>query len=161
MEAVVKRPFDGFRRFAGTRRGALFVAVVAAAVAAVVLVAYLKNYKSDVRAGTTPTRVLVADRLIARGTNGDEIVSAGLFRPTTLAQDEVKARALPDGAALAGKVATRDIYPGEQIVAGGFSANGESSRGHLPGAQRAVAAWLVSAPGLAGTVRAGDKVDVM
>src|SRR4051794_5065172 len=138
MEAVLKRPVDGLRRFAGTRRGALLVAVAAAAVAAVTLAAYLKDYKSSVRAGTTPARVLIADRLIQKGTSGDVVATETLFRPTTIAADEVKARALPDAAALAGKVAARDIYPGEQLLASDFSAKADSIRGRLGGAGRAI-----------------------
>ncbi|HWH92222.1 MAG TPA: Flp pilus assembly protein CpaB [Baekduia sp.] len=161
MEAVVKRPLDGFRRFAGTRRGAFTLALVAAALAGVVLVGYLKNYKSSVQLGTTPTRVLIADRMIQKGTAGDEVVTGALFRPTTLAQDEVNEQALPDAAALAGKVATRDIFPGQQLVASDFSATGDSIRGRLSGADRAIGVSLEGAPGLIGTVHAGDKVDVM
>jgi Flp pilus assembly protein CpaB len=161
MEAVLKRPVDGFRRFAGTRRGALVVAVAAAALAAIVLAAYLKNYKSSVQAGTAPTRVLVADRLIQKGTSGDVVATEALFRPTTIAHDEAKATALPDAAALAGKVAARDIYPGEQLVASDFSAKADAIRGRLQGTDRAIGVALDNAPGLVGTVHPGDKVDVM
>jgi Flp pilus assembly protein CpaB len=161
MEAVLKRPIDGLRRFAGTRRGAVVVAVTAAAVAAIALAAYLKDYKAGVRAGTTPTRVLVADRLIQKGTSGDVVVTEGLFKPTTIAEDEVQARALPAADALAGKVAARDIYPGEQLVASDFSAKADAIRGRLAGTERAIGVSLDKAPGLVGTVRPGDKVDVM
>jgi Flp pilus assembly protein CpaB len=161
MEAVLKRPVDGFRRFAGTRRGALVVAVAAAALAAIVLAAYLKDYKSSVRSGTTPTRVLVANGLIQKGTSGDVVATEALFRPTTIAEDEAKAAALPDAAALAGKVAARDIYPGEQLVASDFSAKADPIRGRLQGADRAIGVSLDKAAGLIGTVHPGDEVDVM
>src|SRR4051794_5551133 len=161
MEAVLKRPVDGLRRFAGTRRGALLVAVAAAAVAAITLAAYLKDYKSSVRAGTTPARVLIADRLIQKGTSGDVVATETLFRPTTIAEDEVKPRALPDAAALAGKGAARDIYPREQLLAPDFSAKADSTGGRLVGPDRAIGVSLDKAPGLVGTVHPGDKVDIM
>src|SRR4051794_5003686 len=114
MEAATTKqnPMDGLRRFLGTRRGSFLVAAVAAALAAVTLVVYLNNYKKDVRGGTLPTQVLIADRLIAKGTSGDAVAADNLFRPTTISEDAVKALALTDASTISGKAATRDIYPG-------------------------------------------------
>jgi pilus assembly protein CpaB len=162
MEAATsrQRPRDGLRRFLGTRRGSFVVAVLAAALAAVALVAYLNNYKRDVRGGTLPIQVLVADRLIPEGTSGDAVATDRLFRPTTIAEDDAKPLALADAAALSGKVATRDIFPGQQITSADFQAGGDRLRGALTGSQRAIAIPVDEAHGLIGDIRTGDKIDV-
>lgn len=162
MEASSIRPpvTQGLRRFLGTRRGAFTVAAAAAALAAIALVAYLNNYKKDVRGGTLPAQVLIADRLIPKGTSGAAVAADRLFRPTTLSENDVKAGALTDAAALAGKVAVRDIYPGQQVTSTDFRAGGDALRGRLSGTQRAIGVPLDAAHGLIGKVKSGDLVDV-
>lgn len=162
MEAATAKqsPIDGLKRFLGTRRGAFIVAAAAAALAAIILVAYLNSYKDDVRGGTVPTQVLIADRLIPKGTAGDVVATDRLFRPATVAEDDSKAGALTDAAALSGTVAVKDIYPGQQITSADFTTGGDPLRGRLTGSQRALAIPIDEAHGLIGTVRAGDKVDV-
>ncbi|MCW3016567.1 MAG: hypothetical protein JWO02_3659 [Solirubrobacterales bacterium] len=150
----------GLRRFLGTRRGSFVVALLAAALAAVALVAYLNNYKKDVRGGTLPAQVLVADRLIPKGTSGDAVATDRLFRPTTISQDDAKPLALADASALSGKVATRDIFPGQQITSADFQVGGDRLRGTLAATQRALAIPVDEAHGLVGDVRGGDKVDL-
>lgn len=150
----------GLRRFLGTRRGAFTVAAVASALSAIALVAYLNSYKDDVQGGTLPTQVLVADRLIPAGASGDVVASERLFRPTTVAEDDAAPSALADAASLSGKIATRDIYPGQQITARDFGAGGDAVRGRLSGSQRALAVPVDQAHGLIGSVRTGDTVDV-
>lgn len=162
MEASTIRPpaAQGLRRFLGSRRGALTVAAAAAALAAVALVAYLNHYKQDVRGGTLPAQVLVADRLIPKGTSGDAVAAERLFRPTTLSEADVKPLAISDASALTGKVAVRDIYPGQQVTSADFRAGGDALRGRLAGTQRAIGVPLDEAHGLIGKVREGDIVDV-
>jgi len=162
MEAATTKqnPMDGVRRFVGTRRGSFLVAAIAAALAAAGLAVYLNNYKKDVRGGTLPTQVLIADRLIPKGTSGDAVAADRLFKPTTISEDAVKALALTNAAALSGKAATHDIFPGQQITSADFSSDADPLRGRLTGTQRALAIPVDEAHGLIGSVRAGDHVDV-
>lgn len=162
MEAATskKSRTAGLRRFLGTRRGSFVVAVGAAALAAVALVSYLNGYKEDVRGGTLPAQVLVADRLIPKGTSGDAVATDRLFRPTTVSEDDAAPLALSDAAALSGKVATREIFPGQQITSADFTAGGDRLRGSLTGNQRALAIPVDEAHGLIGNIRTGDKIDV-
>lgn len=162
MEAATTKqnPMDGLRRFLGTRRGSFTVAAAAAALAAVVLAVYLNNYKDNVRGGTLPTQVLIADRLIPKGTSGDVVATDRLFRPTTISEDDVEAQALTDASTLTGKAATHDIFPGQQITAMDFSGSADPLRGRLSGTQRALAIPVDTAHGLIGSVRTGDEVDV-
>src|SRR5439155_9239755 len=143
METVQKRPLsEGLGRYLGTRRGAVTAAVVAAALAAIVLLVFLNNYKSNVKSGNQTESVLVANQLIPKGTVGDAVASSGLFRPTSISTDNARASALTDAAALSGKVATRDIYPGQQIVASDFATGGDELRGRIQGTQRAISIAL-------------------
>jgi Flp pilus assembly protein CpaB len=156
-----RRLHGGLGRFAATRRGAITIAAVAAALAGVVLLAFISQYKQDVQGGTVERSALVANQLIPKGTSGSVVVSDSLFKPTTVQQDSLRAGALSSAAGLAGKVATRDIYPGEQITAADFASGADPLRGELTGDQRAIAVPIDSAHGLIGEVRAGDKVDVL
>ena len=162
MQATNRRSlFDGLRRFAGTRRGAITIAAMAAALAGVVLLAFVSQYKDRVQGGTIERSVLVADRLIPKGTSGAVVVSDGLFKPASVQEETVQAGALSSAATLEGKVATRDIYPGQQITAADFASNADPLRGQLRGIQRAMDVPIDDAHGLVGEVRAGDSVDVL
>jgi Flp pilus assembly protein CpaB len=162
MEAIHRRKVHGgLGRFAATRRGAITIAAVAAALAGVVLLVFISQYKQDVQGGTVERSALVANQLIPKGTSGSVVVSDSLSKTTTVQQDSVQAGALSSAAGLAGKVATRDIYPGEQITAADFASNADPLRSQLTGDQRAIAVPMDSAHGLIGEVRAGDRVDVL
>lgn len=160
MEATENRIGPHMRRMLGTRSGTLAMAAGAAVLAAVVLIAFLSEYKNNVKGGTAPASAMVAGALIPKGTSGDAVISDQLFKPTTVPTDELREGALVDTAAIAGMVASRDIYPGQQITAGDFATKGDPVRGKLSGDQRAVALPVDTAHGLIGTIRAGDHVDV-
>lgn len=163
MEATYKRSsrLEGVRRFAGTRRGAITMAAASAALAGLLLLAFTSQYKRNVQAGTMEHPVLVADRLIRKGTAGSAVVNDGLFRPTTVQRDSLAGGALASASALQGKVATRDIYPGEQLTAADFASGADPLRSQISGLQRAMDVPIDVAHGMVGEVRAGDKVDVL
>ena len=160
METIDHRIAPGVRRMLGTRSGTLMLAGGAALLAALLLLLFLSQYRDSVKGGTAPASALVAGGLIPKGTSGDVVIGDQLFKPTTLPTEELKEGVLTDTAALAGRVATRDIYPGQQITAADFAAKGDPIRGQLTGDQRAVAVPVDTAHGLIGTVRAGDRIDI-
>src|SRR3954452_9579742 len=127
MQATHKRssPLERVRRFAGTRRGAIIIAGASAGLAGLVLLAFVSTYKQNLQAGTLAQPVLVSDRLIPKGTAASAIVSDGLFKPTSVQRENVTSGALASAAGLQGKVATRDIYPGEQLTTGDFAAGAD------------------------------------
>ena len=162
MEAThTRRLHGGLGRFAATRRGAITIAAIAAALAGIVLLVFISQYKHDVQGGTLERSALIANQLIPKGTSGAVVVSDALSKATTVQQDNLQAGALSSAAGLTGKVATRDIYPGEQITAADFASDADPLRGELTGDQRAIAVPIDSAHGMIGEVRAGDKVDVL
>lgn len=162
MEAIQRRPSSArFRAFLGTRRGALTVAAVSAAAAGLLLFAYLERYRASVNGGVVPTTVLVAERLIPKGTAGDAVIAGGLYETSTVAKDQVREGAFADPQGVAGRVATRDILPGQQIAAADFARGADPLRGQLAAQQRAISVPLDAAHGLVGDIRAGDRIDVM
>jgi pilus assembly protein CpaB len=82
-----------------------------------------------------------------------------MFQATQIVTKQVSAGALADVAALRGKVAAVDIYPGQQLTAADFTTSGGLPAKLAP-AQRAVTVSLDSAHGMVGAVQNGDHVDV-
>lgn len=144
-----------------SKGGSIAAAAAAAALAAIVIVVFLRQYRQNVRTGGVPTPVLVADKLIEKGASAESIGAQGLFKPTDLPRDQVKAGALTDAGALRGKVAVADILPGEQITAADFRAAGSGIITKLAANDRAMTVPLDSAHSLGGSISAGDRVDVI
>lgn len=162
MEVTFARKLRGaFGRFAASRGGAITIAAAAATLAGILLLAFVSQYKNHVQRGTVERSALFANRLIPKGTSGSVVVSDGFSKVTTLQQNALQSGALSSAAGLDGKVATRDIYPGEQITAADFVSDADPLRGKLSGDERAIAVPIDSAHGLIGSVRAGDKMDVL
>jgi Flp pilus assembly protein CpaB len=162
MEGIQRRPsVPAIRRILMTRKGAMTVAAAMAAVAGILLLVYLDRYRDSVTGGVAPAPVLVADRLIPKGTMGDAVISGTLFRSATVTEEQLREGAITDAAAFDGKVTTRDIYPGQQLTAADFARDADPLRGQLAKNQRAIAVPLDAAHGLVGDIRTGDHIDVL
>jgi Flp pilus assembly protein CpaB len=144
-----------------TRRGNLIIAAVAAAIAGILLVAFLHSYKHSLT-DKTPSKVVVADRLIPKGASADVLASSGVgLNVESVAHNRLKTGALADAAALHGEVAARDIFPGEQITAADFKRPTDPLLAQVQGADRVITLPLDPAHGLVGEVHPGDHVDVL
>jgi Flp pilus assembly protein CpaB len=144
-----------------TRGGAVLIGAIAAVLAAILLVAYLKSYRSSVNSGTRPMTVLVAKSLIPRGTSGTLIAQQHLYQVTSVPQSQLKALAIADPASLSGSVTAADVFPGQQLTAGDFApAAANSIPTQITGARRAIAISVDSMHGVGGQVQTGDHVDV-
>jgi hypothetical protein len=66
-----------------------------------------------------PTPVLVAKRLIPKGTPGSVVVKNVMYAPTVLPPKEAEDDAISDPR---GRTATVDIFPGQQLTASNFTA---------------------------------------
>jgi hypothetical protein len=130
--------------------------------AAILLLVYLSNYRNSVKGSTEPVTVLVAKRLIPKGTTGTTIAKEGLYVVTTIPKGQLKVGAITDPAALTGQVTAAEINPSDQLTAASFTAVTVGAlASQLSGAWRAVALpTLDAAHGLAPDVQAGDHVDV-
>jgi pilus assembly protein CpaB len=147
-------------RMLSTRRGTLILGGVAAGLSALVLALYLDQYRSSVGAESEPITVLVAKTVIEKGMPGDVVGLKHLFDREAVPQSQLKEGAITDPATLHGRIAISDIYPGQPLTEGDFTASGGSIGTRLAGKARAIAVPLDPAHGLVGQVEAGDRVDV-
>jgi Flp pilus assembly protein CpaB len=136
------------------------IAVALAVLAAMMTSFYVKQQKEDIQQGQSLTTVWVAKSDIPAGTAGDEIT--GRLESTEVAKSAVTPGAIVQPEDLAGKVSSETIYAGEQVSLLRFATEEEQGiRAQLSQTLRAV-----QLPGdgnqlLAGTLEAGDHVDVL
>jgi Flp pilus assembly protein CpaB len=142
-----------------TRQGTVLLGVSAAVIAAIALLVYLNNYRNSV--SKPPVDVLVAQKLIQKGTPGDVIrTTTGYYKVTSIPNKQVETGAILDPATLSGQVATADISPGQQLTASDFAASSGSIANQLNPDQRAVVVSLGSPQAVGGQIAAGSHVDV-
>jgi Flp pilus assembly protein CpaB len=145
-----------------TRQGTIVVGVAAAVLAAILLLVYLNHYRSSVKGSTEPVTVLVAKRLIPKGSSGSSIAAANLFVVTTIPKGQLKLGAISDPAVLQGTVAAADIYPNQQLTTNDFTTKTVGAlASQLSGRWRAISLpSLDAAHGLSPDIQAADHVDV-
>jgi Flp pilus assembly protein CpaB len=138
------------------------IAVALAALAAILTSAYVVNYKRHVQNGEGKVTVLVAARDIPAGTSGADVVDQKMLKEQTVPRKAVVAGAISSPDQLAQYVATQDVFEGEQVSTRRFTPPTEQGiRAQIKGTQRA---YQLPGDGnqlLAGTVQAGDHVDVV
>jgi Flp pilus assembly protein CpaB len=138
------------------------IAVALAALAAILTSAYVVNYKRHVQRGEGKVTVLVAARDIPAGTSGADVVDQKMLKEQTVPRKSVVAGAISSPSQLAQYVATQDVFEGEQVSTRRFSPPTEQGiRAQIKGTQRAYQLPGDSNQLLAGTVQAGDHVDVV
>jgi Flp pilus assembly protein CpaB len=160
MEVTQRRPVgNNVGKWSSTRRGTLTIALIATLIAAAILAFALHRYRQSVETSGKPATVLVAKRFIPKGSSGAAIGVGQYFRTTKVREKQVSAGALTNTAALHGRVAATDIYPGQQLTAADFVSGG-LFYSKLPPNQRAISVPLDTSHGLIGDVKTGDRVDV-
>jgi Flp pilus assembly protein CpaB len=145
-----------------TRQGTIVVGVAAAVLAAILLLVYLSHYRSSVKGSTEPVTVLVAKRVIPKGTSGSSIAEQNLFVVTTIPKGQIKVGAISDPAVLQGRVTAADIYPQQQLTTTDFTTRTVGALAvQLAGGWRAIGLpTLDAAHGLSPDIQASDHVDV-
>jgi Flp pilus assembly protein CpaB len=144
-----------------TRRGTIAVGLAAAALALILIFAYVHGYQRSVNDKKASVTVLIAKHLIPKGTPGATIAKSEAFQTTRLRHDQVRDGAFVDPGALRALIATGDIYPGQQLVRSDFGPTTGQLAAEVSNAQRAVAIPLDTAHGLIGDVQPLDHVDVI
>jgi pilus assembly protein CpaB len=146
-----------------TRQGTILLGVVAAVLAAIALIVYLKQYTNNANAKAVAVPVLVAQGPIAQGTSGEVIASSNLVKPHSYPQDKLAAGAITNASELQGLVTKQAITAGEQLTADDFTAANSQYAGivgQLPRGMRAVVVPLDLPGQVGGQIAAGNYVDV-
>jgi pilus assembly protein CpaB len=138
------------------------IAVGLAALAAILTSVYVVNYKRHVQNGEEKVTVLVAAKDIPAGTSGADVIDQKFLKEQTVLRKAVVAGAISSPDQLARYVATQDVYEGEQVSTRRFAPPKEQGiRSQIKGTQRAYQLEGDPNQTLAGTLKAGDHVDVV
>jgi len=138
------------------------LAIALAAVAVLLVFYYVSQERGRLQEDQELVPVWVAAKDIPVGTSGAELEAGAFLTPSEVERGQVAPGALLDPADVATKVVAAQIYKGEQVSQLRFKSEAERGiRSQLTGNQRAV-----QVPGnehqlLAGTLQAGDRVDVV
>lgn len=137
----------------------LVLSALLAVFGTVVLVAYVESARTKAAAGEPTEPLLVVTAPIAKGTNAADLEGKVAVR-------EVRTASKVDGAvtsakALAGKVATTDLLPGEQVVAARFERPETLGRDGVPKGLLEVTLQLEPERALGGALKPGDTVAVV
>jgi Flp pilus assembly protein CpaB len=105
--------------------------------------------------------VLVAKNLIPKGTPGNIIGQTQQFQVASIPKKELQVGALTDPAALNGRIAVTDIYPGQQLTAADFALAAPGAiQNQITGSDRAINVTMDAERGMVGQVGPGDRVDI-
>jgi Flp pilus assembly protein CpaB len=121
---------------------------------------FLSQYRARVT-DDAQVNVAIAKSLIEKGSSGDVIVTNGLFEMAKVKKSELAGGAVTDPAKLRGKVATEDVFPGDQLTVSKFKAGTGSIGSKIAGYDRAISVPLDPAHGMIGDISSGDRVDVL
>lgn len=144
-----------------SRGGAIAVGVAVAVIAAILLIVYITRYKSSVDSTAAAVPVLVAKNLIPKGTPGTAVATKNLYQSTSVPTDSVQPGAISDPAALGGRLAIADIYPGAQLTLNNFTAEASGAlNAQLVGKERGVTLAMDPVRGSLQNVAVGDHVDI-
>ena len=141
---------------------AAFAALLLLVVGSVVLLAYVHGADARALAGARTVDVLVADKRIPEGTSGDALAS--LVHTETVPVKTALPGRVTDLASLSGRVATVDLLPGEQLVAGRFADPGDLQAPgtvEVPEGLQEVSVLLEPQRAVGGRLATGDTVGVV
>jgi Flp pilus assembly protein CpaB len=140
----------------------IVVAVVLAALAGAMTLAYVVNYKRHVQHGENKVNVLVAARDIPAGTTGSEVVEQHMLKTVAVPRRTLVPGWVGNADQLQKQVATQPIFEGEQVTLRRFAPPREQGiRSHLRGIERGIQVAGDPNQVLAGTLKDGDYVDVV
>lgn len=140
----------------------IVLAVGLAVLAAMLTTFYVANYKRTVQAAEKNVPVFVAAKDVAVGTSASEAFDLGLVEKREVPRRGVVPGAIASPEDVDGMVATATIYAGEQVTARRFRPVEEGGvRAELEGNLRAVQVSGDANQVLAGTLRTGDRVDIV
>jgi Flp pilus assembly protein CpaB len=138
------------------------IAVGLAFVAMLLTLFYVTNYRRSVQHQQATVQVYVAARNITPGTSGSALAHNGALKSVSVTRSSVVPGAISNPSEVANLVLTQPLFAGEQVTLRRFTdVQAEGIVGQLKGPMRAV--QLAGDPNqlLAGTLKAGDHVDLV
>jgi Flp pilus assembly protein CpaB len=140
----------------------ILIAVGLALVAMMLTLFYVTNYKRSVQKSASSVQVYVTARDIPAGTSGADIVKGNELKVETVQRKDVVPGAISNTDQISTLVADAALYAGEQVTVRRFSdIAAQGIRSQLKGTMRAVQLAGDPTQLLAGTLQAGDHVDVV
>ena len=140
----------------------ILIAVGLALVAMLLTLFYVTNYKRSVQKSNSGVLVYVAAHDLTAGTAGADIVKQHDLRQETVQEKDVVPGAISSPQQVSGLVLSAPVYSGEQVTLRRFSdAAAQGIRSQLKGTLRAVQVAGDPNQLLAGTLQAGDHVDLV
>ena len=140
----------------------ILIAVGLALIAMMLTLFYVTNYKRSVQKSASSVQVYVAARDIPGGTSGADIVKSKDLKLETVQRKDVVPGAISNPDQVANLVTAAPLFAGEQVTVRRFNdVAAQGIRAQLRGTMRAV--QIAGDPNqlLAGTLQAGDHVDLV
>src|SRR5919202_4124823 len=140
----------------------IVLAVALAVVAALLTGFYVTNYKRTVQHGEHRVSVYVAAKDIPAGTSGADVASGGYLKKIEVPRRAVVPGAISKPDQIAKQVAKDQVNAGEQVSTRRFTTKENAGvRAKLQGTERAIEINGTPRQLMAGTLREGDKVDLV
>ena len=140
----------------------IVIAVAVAAFAAMLTAFYVANYKRHVQQNQKNAPVLVASKNIPAGTLGSEAIAKKMVSVREAPRSSIAPGAFSSPDQLETLITSDQVYAGEQVTARRFHPKEERGvRAKLDGNLRAMQVAGDQNQVLAGTLQAGDRVDVL
>lgn len=140
----------------------IVIAIGLALVAMMLTLLYVTNYRRSVQHGAASVQVYVASQDIPAGTTGADIVKQHELHALSVPRSDVVPGAISSPQQIDNLVVTEPVYSGEQVTLRRFATHSQQGvRAQLHGPMRAI--QIAGNPNqlLAGTLQAGDHVDLV
>lgn len=138
----------------------LILAIILGLAAAAGIYIFLDNTKKTYQVNGDFVRVVMARQRIPARTQ----ITGQMIELKDIPAKYLNANAMVDSKEVVGKTTKSEILPGEQILRDRIAKDKDASEGlafQLPAGRRAVTVAVDEVSGLAGLVKAGDRVDVL
>jgi pilus assembly protein CpaB len=142
------------------RKALLLVAAVIAAVGTLLVFLYVRGADTRADQRYDAVQVLRVVKPIAAGETVEAAQSAGKIESGSVSKKDLLPDALTGTEPIAGKVATANIYPGEQLTSSKFGTTGATNGLAIPKGKIAISINLSDPSRVAGFVNPGDKVAI-
>ncbi len=138
----------------------LTLAIITALVGTTLIVLYVQGIDQRAKAGQELVKVLVATDVVSAGEPVASAEESSKFAQKEVRTEDMVPGALSSVTSITGLVATSDIYPGEQLIAGHFGSVGDTQTLVIPENKFALSVELSDPERVAGFVNPGSEVSI-